>query len=153
MTSDYREALNKNGMLAFVPGGNSMWPTLKNRHQAVVVIKKEEGKRLKEFDVAIFVRPDGKYVLHRIMEVLPKGYVFLGDSCLEPEFIMEENVLGVMTGFYKGKKFIEVTDKKYIKKVKRWFKRKRYRKFVLKLFFLSRGVKRRLKRLFIKEKY
>ena len=27
--SDYKTELEKNGAIAFVPGGNSMWPTLK----------------------------------------------------------------------------------------------------------------------------
>ena len=38
--ANYRTELEKNGALAFVPSGNSMWPTLKNRGQSVIVERK-----------------------------------------------------------------------------------------------------------------
>jgi len=150
LKSDYISELERNGMLVFVPGGNSMWPTIKNRRQTVIVIKKQAGERLKEYDMGLFVRKDNKCVLHRVMELKDDGYIFLGDSCMDTEFVVEDAVLGVVTGFYKGKKLIEVTNPRYIKKVKRWFKRKRLRKVILKLFFITVRIKRRLKRLFRK---
>ena len=45
---DYEKELVKNGVIAFVPSGNSMWPTLKHRKQSVIVkLKTEKLKKLK----------------------------------------------------------------------------------------------------------
>ncbi len=147
--SDYRTELEKNKILAFVPGGNSMWPTLKNRHQSVVVeIKKD---RLSRYDVALYQRENGTFVLHRVMQVIDGGYIMCGDSQYTLEKVKEEQVFGVMLGFYRGKKYIEVTDEKYKKRVENWYKRKKLRKFRLKLFYYRLAIKGKLKRLFCKK--
>ena len=111
---DYKTDLEKLQIIAFVPMGNSMWPMLKNNGQSVVVEKKKE--RLNKYDVAFYIRESGKYVLHRVVEVKDDGYIMQGDSQGFTEFIKEQNVFGKMLGFYKGKKYIQCTDEKYIKK-------------------------------------
>lgn len=144
--NNYKTEIEKNGVIAFVPGGNSMWPTLKNRGQSVIVGKKKG--RLKVYDVAFYVRSNGAFVLHRVMEVKENGYVMLGDSQYNLEDVLEEQVFGVLEGFYRGKKYVTVDDKRYQRQVKRWFKHKFIRKVRLKLFYKGNSVKARLKRLF-----
>ena len=148
--SDYKTELEKNGAIAFVPGGNSMWPTLKNRGQSVIVKKKSE--RLKKFDVALYQRYNGAFVLHRVIEPVKDGYIICGDSQFTLENVKEEQVFGVMEGFYRGKKYIVCTDKKYCKEVERWYKRKNWRKFRLKCFFFWQRVKNKLRRIFVKKR-
>lgn len=148
INSDYKSELIKHGVIGFVPGGNSMWPTLKNRGQSVVVRKKEE--RLKRFDVALYVRDNGAFVLHRVMQVVDDGYVICGDSQFVLEKVREEQVFGVMEGFYRGKKYVDCKDPKYCKQVENWFKRKKLRKIRLKCFFFFQRVKNKLKRIFKK---
>ena len=109
-----------------------MWPTLKNRKQSVVVKTKTE--RLKRFDVALYLRPEGTFVLHRVMDKTDNGYIMCGDSQLTKESVKEENVFGVMIGFYRGEKYIEVTDPDYIKEVETWYGNEKRRKRVLKNF-------------------
>lgn len=147
--NDYKAELDKNGVLGFVPGGNSMWPTLKNAGQSVVVLKKTE--RLKRFDVALYIRDNGAYVLHRVMQVKENGYVMCGDSQFDLELVREDQVIGIMESFYRGKKCIECSSPKYIKEVENWYRRKRYRKLKLKCFFFSLRVKNKLKRMFGKK--
>lgn len=149
LKSDYRTELNRNGVIAFVPGGNSMWPILKNRGQSVIVKVKTE--RLKVFDVAFYERKNGTFVLHRVMEVVDGGYIMLGDSQFEKERVKEEQVFGVMQGFYHGKKYVETTSPKYLKKVERWHARKRRRKIKLKAFYFTQRLKNKLKRIFSKK--
>lgn len=144
--SDYKTEIEKNGVIAFVPGGNSMWPMLKNRAQSVVVKRKVEP--LKPLDVAFYQRDNGAFVLHRVMQVIDGGYVMCGDSQFNTEKVREENVFGVMEGFYQGKKYIEVTNPKYIKRVKRWYGQKFRRKVRLKIFYFSNRVKNKLSRIF-----
>ncbi len=148
--SNYKTELEKNKIIAFVPGGNSMWPTLKHRGQSVIVELKTD--RLKRFDVALYQRDSGVFVLHRVMEVKDGGYIICGDSQFTLEPVREEQVFGVMSGFYRKDKYIEVTDEKYKKEVERWYKRKTYRKLRLKLFYLTNAVKRKLKKIFKKDK-
>ena len=143
----YKNLLEEKGEISFVPSGNSMWPTLKDRKQTVVVQKKTE--RLNAFDVALFEN-DGVIVLHRVMEVISNGYVTCGDSQLKNETVLERDVFGVLKGFYKGKKFVSVTDPKHVKKVQSWYKRKGLRKFRIKLFYLGLRIKTKLKKIFKK---
>ena len=146
--SDYKTEIEKKGVIAFVPGGNSMWPILKNRKQSVVVKKKEE--RLKRFDVALYQRPCGSFVLHRVMKAIDGGYVMCGDSQFTLENVKEDDVFGVLVGFYRGKTYVEVTDEKYIKQVERFYSRKFRRKIRLKFFHLGQKIKNRLKLIFKK---
>ena len=135
---DYVSELLKNGVIAFVPKGNSMWPTLKHRKQSVIVKVKTE--RLKPLDVALYKRENGTNVLHRVIKVVEGGYIMCGDSQFTLEKVAEENVYGVMTAFYKGKRCIEVTDKDYMESVKRLYANEKRRKFRVRLFFFRRNV-------------
>lgn len=142
----YRTELDKNGAIAFVPSGNSMWPILKNKGQSVVVVKKTG--RLGRYDVALYERPGGVYVLHRVMKSEDDGYVICGDSQFSLERVKEDQVFGVMTGFYRGKKYVPCTDEKYKKKVENWYKRVKLRKLRLKFFYLRVRFKNLLGRIF-----
>lgn len=147
--SDYGTELNKYGVIAFVPGGNSMWPLLKNRGQSVIVEKK--NGRLKKYDVALYLRKNGIYVLHRVLEQTDFGYIMCGDSQFTLEKVCEDQVIGVMKGFYDKNKYIQCNDEKYIKRVGRWYSHKFVRKVRLKLFFFRQRVKGKLKRIFSKK--
>lgn len=150
--ADYKSELEKNGAIAFVPHGNSMWPILKNRKQTVVVIKKTD--RLSRFDVALYER-NGKektFVLHRVMKSADGGYIICGDSQFVLERVEEDAVFGVMSGYYKGKTFIPVTDEKYIRRVEKWYKRKTIRKIRLKFFYFRVRIKCLVARVFKRKK-
>ena len=135
---DYVSELVKNGVIAFVPKGNSMWPTLKNRKQSVIVKAKTE--RLRPMDVALYKREGGTNVLHRVIKAVEGGYIMCGDSQFVLEKVAEENVYGVMTAFYRGKRCIEVTDKDYVESVKRLYANEKRRKFRVKMFFLRQNM-------------
>ncbi|MBR5192651.1 MAG: S24/S26 family peptidase [Clostridia bacterium] len=128
------DELNKKGVAYFIPKGNSMWPTLKDKAQPVLIKKATEP--LNVYDVALYKKEDGTLVLHRVIKVLEDFYVFLGDSQIVEEKVEKTQVLGVMVGFYKGNKFIETNDQSYIKRVKKWFKNEKFRRFRIKLFYL-----------------
>lgn len=145
-TGDYSEELEKNGAIAFVPSGISMWPTLKNRGQSVVVVKKTA--KLSRYDVALYIRPGDKYVLHRVMSPTDEGYLMCGDSQSVYERVAEEQVIGVMEGFYRKNKYISVSDEKYKREIEKWYSHKKRRKFKLKIFYFVQRVKGKLSRVF-----
>jgi hypothetical protein len=147
--SIYKTELEKNKVISIIPTGNSMWPTLKNRGQSVIVELKKQ--RLEKFDVALYHRPNDTVVLHRVMEVKDGGYVMCGDSQFNLEWVEEEQVFAKMIGFYKGDKYVSVADHKYIKKVEKWYRRKGLRRLRIKCFYLKLNLKLKVKSLFCKK--
>ncbi len=110
------EILQVTGRYAGIVVGSSMAPMLKERRDTVVV---EAIKApLQPMDVALYKRGE-EYVLHRILSVVKDGYVTRGDNCYGEEFVTKESILGVLTEFYKGEKRYLVTDKHYLRYVKR----------------------------------
>ena len=142
---DYAEELAKNGVIAFVPSGNSMWPTLKHKGQSVIVKLKKE--KLKPMDVALYRRENGSNVLHRVIQTNDFGYVMCGDSQFTLEKVKEESVYGVMVGFYRGKRYIETTDPEYIEQVNRWYSDETRRHARVKAFFFVNRLKSLPKRI------
>ena len=143
------EQLNTSGAISFVPGGNSMWPTLKNKGQSVIVAKKTAP--LNKFDVALFVHEKAGLVLHRVISVVDGGYITCGDSQFTTENVKEDDVLGVMIGFYVKDKYIDVSLQKHKEKIERWYKHKKIRKIKIKRFYFTLAVKAKLKRIFSKK--
>ena len=47
----------------------------------VMIIERVTG-RLKKYDVPLYKRPNGQYVLHRILKVRENDYVICGDHCI-----------------------------------------------------------------------
>ena len=113
------EVLELQGKYVGPTVGVSMLPMLKNRRDSVIISKKTE--RLKPLDVALYKR--GKdYVLHRVLEVKDWGYIIRGDNCYADEQILEENVIGVLTEFYRKDKHVLCTNEKYLRYAKRRIK-------------------------------
>lgn len=100
----YKEYLDRNGEMTYTNRGTSMMPLIKQGRDMFTVCKKSSD-RCKKYDVVLYRRPPESYVLHRIVEVRPDGYVLLGDNCLNKEYgITDDAIIGVMTGYVrKGK--------------------------------------------------
>ena len=67
----FEEELEKSGKLIYTTVGVSMMPLIK-QDRDISIISKPEG-RLKKFDVAMYKRPNGQYVLHRVVKVLERS--------------------------------------------------------------------------------
>ena len=110
------EVLLTNGQYVGPTVGVSMLPMLKNRRDTIVVNKKTE--RLKPFDVALYKRGEA-YILHRVLQVTPDGYIIRGDNCYADEIVPEEAVIGVLTEFFrKDKHIVCANNKKYHRYIK-----------------------------------
>ena len=79
-----------------------MLPMLRDRKDAVY-LRQPNGK-IKKYDVALFQRCSGAYVLHRVVGVAPDGaFTFCGDN----QFVLEhgigqDQVLAVVDSFERG---------------------------------------------------
>ena len=120
------EVLKETGIYIGPTAGTSMLPMLKNRRDTIVVKAKTE--RLKPLDVALYVR-DGKYILHRVLQVTDSGYIIRGDNCYFDEIVPEETVIGVLTEFFRKKTHYFCTDKKYLSYAKKRVNRYKTRRF------------------------
>ncbi|MDO4983368.1 MAG: S24/S26 family peptidase [Eubacteriales bacterium] len=100
----FEQYLKEYGTLTYHFHGVSMLPLLRQGKDLCTVVAKGEEK-CKKYDVALYKRINdpGTYVLHRIVKLTDYGYVFLGDNCVSYEYIQEEQVIGVMSSFYRGK--------------------------------------------------
>lgn len=100
------EKLNAGGKVTFTPKGTSMLPMLRDG-QDVVILEKQKG-RLHLYDVALYKRDNGQYVLHRVNNFDSDGcYVMCGDNQFSMEHgIRDDQIIAVMTAFFrKGKSY------------------------------------------------
>lgn len=134
--------LEETGIFVGTTAGVSMYPMLRNRKDTVIISRYEGG--LKKGDVPLYKR--GKqYVLHRVIEVREDCYVIIGDNCSEKEYVKEEQILGILTGFYRGEKQIDMNGRGYQAYIKLWAVlrpiRRCYLKFRRYAGKLYRGIK------------
>ena len=107
-----RRVLEEVGAYVSTPSGRSMRPMLRGEKDNILV-EKPTG-RLKKFDVALYARRDGTSVLHRVVRVRENDYGMRGDNCDYTEYgVTDEDLIGVLTGFWRGDRFIPVTQRRY----------------------------------------
>ena len=137
------ESLLRDGFVMSTVVGISMLPTLRqNRDRVIIEVPKG---RLKPYDIALYKRWDGQYVLHRVLKVRKDYYVIRGDNTYVDEHIAFENVKGVVTHFIRGGKMVDVTDAKYLRYVRLLYKVYPVRKLVWRCRVFGAKVKMRLR--------
>lgn len=92
--------------------GMSMYPMLRDRRDRIVVMP-VEGKTLKKYDLPLYKRPDGKYVLHRIIGVRKDHYVIRGDNTYVREYVPKDWILGYVSEFYRKDRHILASSRGY----------------------------------------
>ena len=101
------EVLPDAGIYASMTVGTSMYPMLRQQRDTVVIVPVDG--RAKKYDVVLFRRGD-QNVLHRVIRVLPDGYLIRGDNCDAEESVSEEQILGVLAAFVRNGKHRKSTD-------------------------------------------
>lgn len=110
MSARFEDELARSGELIYTVVGTSMLPMLRQKRD-VVVIRKPEG-RLRKYDVALYRRDSGRYVLHRVLRVGKDGYTICGDNQRRPERgVTDRQIIGVLSSFVRDGKEIPVTDR------------------------------------------
>ena len=105
------DILAEDGLYVCRITGHSMEPMLNCESDSVVVFPVSE--RLKKYDVALY-RAGERYVLHRVVKVLPDSYVTCGDNCdfLE-RGIKDADVIGVLREILRGEERIKLDSREY----------------------------------------
>ena len=139
--STFEEEINKTEKLIYTNVGDSMMPLIR-QGKDLLIIEKVNG-RLKKYDVPLYKRDSGQYVLHRILKVRKNDYVICGDNRWGREYgIQDRHIIGVLTGIIRDGKEISVNDKKYKIYVHLWCDFFWIRAFILRT---KHFIKRRLK--------
>lgn len=97
--------LKEQGFYVSTTVGVSMQPMLRNRRDRVIVLP-VGTERLKKYDLPLYRRPDGKYILHRIIGVKDGEYIIRGDNTYAKEYVPDAWVLGYVSEFYRGRRHI-----------------------------------------------
>lgn len=106
-----QERLEAGQTVRFSPMGISMLPMLRQGVDSVVLSPVPE--KLKKYDLPLYRRPDGKYVLHRIVGV-DEGYTCIGDNQFDFEHgVSHDQMLAVVTAFYRGERKWDVNSPAY----------------------------------------
>lgn len=122
----------------FSPRGTSMLPMLRQGHDSVVLSPVPE--RLKKYDLPLYRRDSGQYVLHRIVAV-GDTYTCIGDNQCELEAgLRHDQMLAVVTAFSRGDREIKVTSLGYRLYCRIWHYSRGFRR----LFRRAKGWLRRL---------
>lgn len=107
----FRDAFANGQSIRYFPKGISMLPMLRQGIDSVV-LSPCNGK-LKKYDLPLYQRDDGHFVLHRIVKV-SDTYSCVGDNQFGVEKgVRHDQVIAVTTAFYRGEKRISVTSFRY----------------------------------------
>jgi len=127
--SSFEEQLALHGRIIYTNVGDSMMPLIKEGRD-VMIIERPTG-RLGKGDVPLYIRDNGQYVLHRVLKVLPDGYIICGDNraSLERD-ITDRHIIGVLTGLIRDGREISFDTFSY----------KLYRFWICELYFIRFAI-------------
>lgn len=141
----FEEQLATHGRLIHTNTGDSMMPLLREGRDLMIIERRPQGP-CKRYDAVLYKRPNGKYVMHRILKVRKDGYVICGDNRYQREFgVPDEWIFGILTGVIKDGKTISVTDRRYRLYVHLWCDFFWIRVMVIRVGRLLRKLKRKHK--------
>ena len=118
-----------------------MLPMLRQGIDSVVLSAAPD--KLKKYDLPLYQRLDGKYILHRIVFVGDEYYGCIGDNQFRMELgVARLQIVAVVTGFYRKDRYISTDNLLYQIYCRIWHYsrdlRYLWRKAVSKLFRLLR---------------
>ena len=107
--STFEEILARDDRLVYTNVGDSMLPLIRQGRD-LLVIQAKSG-RLKKYDIPLYRRNSGQYVLHRVLKVRPDDYVICGDNRWSREYgITDRHIIGVLTAIIRDGREIPMTD-------------------------------------------
>ncbi len=134
------ERLRAGQSVRFSPKGISMLPMIRQGIDTVTLSPLPE--KIKKYDIPLYKRDNGKYVLHRVIKT-GETYVCIGDNqFLYETGIRRDQLMAVVSAFTRGDKEYSVTHLGYKLYCRFWH----YTRFPRRAYH---ALKRRLKKIFI----
>lgn len=123
----FRERIAAGQKVKFSPNGISMLPMLRQGIDSVVL--SAVPQTLRKYDLPLYRRDNGQYVLHRIVAV-GETCTCMGDNQFAPEpGIRRDQMIGLVTEFYRGEKRHSVDEPLYRLYCSIWYNSRKLRHF------------------------
>lgn len=120
--------------------GSSMFPFLIHE-ESMVYIRKPDSLDFRKGQILLFSRPDGAYILHRVLKVTADGKLLMnGDSQTWDEMIPREAVCAVVTKFIRKKRVVSVDSVGYKMLAAIWMQLYPCRSIMIKLGHGMRSI-------------
>lgn len=133
-----RETLEAGKSVQFSPKGTSMLPMLRQGVDSVTLSPLPE--QLSKYDIPLYQRDSGQYVLHRIVKV-GETFTCMGDNQFAPESgIRREQMIALVTAFHRGEKEYVVSSLSYGIYCRLWH----YSRPARRLWRMGKGLLRRM---------
>ena len=106
-TSTFEEQIALYGRIVYTNVGDSMMPLIKQGRDVLIIEK--PARKLKKYDIPLYKRDSGQYVLHRIIGKGRDGYRMCGDNRISVERgITDAHIIGVLVGIIRDGKEIRL---------------------------------------------
>ena len=133
-----RETLEAGKSVQFSPKGTSMLPMLRQGVDSVTLSPLPE--QLSKYDIPLYQRDSGQYVLHRIVKA-GETFTCMGDNQFTPESgIRREQMIALVTAFHRGEKEYVVSSLPYGIYCRLWH----YSRPARRLWRMGKGLLRRM---------
>lgn len=107
----FLERLEAGQQVRFSPMGTSMLPMLREERDSVVL--SPAPQRLRKYDLPLYQRDNGAYILHRVTAV-GETYSCIGDNQFVYEHgVRQDQIVAVVTGFRRKGRDHTVTEPGY----------------------------------------
>lgn len=107
----FQELIGAGQTVRFSPRGVSMLPML--RHGIDTVDLSPAPERLEKYDLPLYRRDDGKYILHRVVGV-GETYTCAGDNQFDLEYgVRRDQIIALVTAFRRSGREYTVTHPGY----------------------------------------
>lgn len=140
-SSAIKKILERDQLLVYKGNGTSMLPMLRPDRDMVVFVPVKE--RLKKYDVALYMRGK-KHIVHRVIKVQESGYLIRGDNTFIMETVLEKDVIGVLTCFFRDGRQYHVSHRGYRCYTRLWCALYPVRWMMKKMYTKAKSVLRRL---------
>ena len=127
--------------------GSSMWPFLRSRKDAVILVPADRAP--KPDDILIYLRREDFCVLHRVIRREESGLLILcGDAQIQGETVRPEQIIALVSHIQRGGRLIscEALPWRFFSRLWRWLLP--VRAPLLRLGRLAAGLKRRILDIF-----
>lgn len=109
------EGIKNGGQYRFYPRGVSMLPLIRQGVDSVVLCAVSD---IKKYDIILYTRDDGTFVLHRVVGLRDGKYDLCGDNqCFVEKGIRLDQVKAIVSGLYRDDNYVSKDDPQYTKYV------------------------------------
>ena len=106
----HEDSLRENGYTICSPISGSMKPLIRPHIDSAVFVPPEH---IRKYDVVLY-RRNGQAIMHRVISISGDTCFIRGDNSNYTEKVPLRDIFGVMRGFYRGKRYVNVKNCVYL---------------------------------------